>query len=117
MNLQCMRVDHSRFTPETMQDALRDSEAPVIFSHSSARALCDHVRDVPDDVLKRLPGNGGIVMVTFVASFISGDPAKASAPPPAEAQARLLGVQGPAPPREGDHETGLPLPPLPGTNR
>jgi membrane dipeptidase len=71
MNRLGMLVDLSHVSPGTMSDAIRVSEAPVIFSHSSARALTDVPRDVPDSILRLLPKNGGVVMVTFVPSFVS----------------------------------------------
>jgi membrane dipeptidase len=66
-----MLVDLSHTAPPTMRDAFDVAEAPVIYSHSSARALCDHPRNVPDDMLARLPGNEGVCMVTFVPAFVS----------------------------------------------
>ena len=68
-----MLVDLSHVAPATMHAALDTSTAPAFFSHSSARALCDHVRNVPDDVLGRVRDSGGVVMVTFVPGFLTNE--------------------------------------------
>ncbi len=71
MNRLGIAVDLAHASPETMRDAFDVSDAPIMFTHSGARARVDHPRNVPDDMLARVPSNGGIVMVPFLPSFVS----------------------------------------------
>lgn len=76
LNRSGVLVDLSHVSDDTMRQAIEVSEAPVLFSHSSARALCDVTRNVPDDVLELVGRTGGVVMVTFVPSFVAPEGAE-----------------------------------------
>ncbi len=89
MNRLGMLVDISHVSPETMDDVLRISASPVIASHSSAFALAAHPRNVPDEILKRLPKNGGVIMVNFYSGFIVPEFARKIAAARRELRARI----------------------------
>ncbi len=76
MNQLGMLVDISHVSSETMDDVLRVSQAPIIASHSSARAIANHVRNVPDDILRKVKQNGGVVMVNYFSGFVVPESAK-----------------------------------------
>jgi membrane dipeptidase len=96
MNRLGMLVDLAHTSPEVMAQALDVSEAPVISSHSSCRALTDVPRNFPDAILRRLPANGGVIMITFVGPFVSQMAADARARAMAEIAPRLESITDPA---------------------
>jgi membrane dipeptidase len=95
MNRLGMLVDLAHVAPDTMADALRVSEAPVIFSHGTTRGVCNVPRNVPDDVLAQLPRNGGVVMVMFLTSFVDCEVAKVTEPAMLEMSLRVREAKTP----------------------
>jgi membrane dipeptidase len=116
MNRLGMMVDLSHVSADVMRQAIALSKAPVIFSHSSTRALMDHPRNVPDDVLRLLPANGGVVMVNFYPGFLSTEYRAWSGAKDAEA-ARLKNVYPGQPERrkaaQASWDSAHPEPPVP----
>jgi membrane dipeptidase len=116
MNRIGMIIDISHVSPDVMRQAIALSKAPVIFSHSSARALMDHPRNVPDDVLRLLPANGGVVMVNFYPGFIS-EPYRLRMSQRDSEEARLKNVYSGQPERRkaalDAWDAAHPIPPVP----